>query len=204
VFTCTPAEQRLCADSLLSLRYPDDKSSGSPSLFEKSLQNSLFYLLSMAMTAGDLIYYYSFEFLQFRPGKATLEAPLLNILDDVPTDTQMAGHILNGHTPGQFQSITFKGFSVASTGVGKPYVDLSDQSANQAVNSLNGKQNPNRLQPYRYRSETTPNLPPTDHSPGTASGSSHFFRVLAYVEKHRSIFILGADILISSDTESVI
>ncbi|MBW2307582.1 MAG: hypothetical protein JRG73_11685 [Deltaproteobacteria bacterium] len=42
VFTCTPADQRLCADSLLSLRGPDDKSSGPPSLFEKSLQNSFF------------------------------------------------------------------------------------------------------------------------------------------------------------------
>ncbi|MBW2147927.1 MAG: hypothetical protein JRG73_03705 [Deltaproteobacteria bacterium] len=40
--SCRPAEQGLCADSLLSLRDPDDKSSGPPSLFQKSLQNSFF------------------------------------------------------------------------------------------------------------------------------------------------------------------
>jgi len=58
--------------------------------------------------------------------------------------------------------------------------------------------------PYRHRSEPPPNLPPTNHSPGAASGTSHFFRVLAYGEKHRSIFIVSADILVASDTESVI
>jgi len=50
MFTCMPAEQGLCADSLLSLRDPDHKSSGPPSLFEKFLQNSFFYVL---MNAGD-------------------------------------------------------------------------------------------------------------------------------------------------------
>ncbi|MBW2307145.1 MAG: hypothetical protein JRG73_09440 [Deltaproteobacteria bacterium] len=40
--SCMPEEQGLCVDSLLSLRDPDDKSSGPPSLFEKSLQNSFF------------------------------------------------------------------------------------------------------------------------------------------------------------------
>ncbi|MBW2147173.1 MAG: hypothetical protein JRI22_09155 [Deltaproteobacteria bacterium] len=42
MFTCMQAEQGLCLDSFLSLRDPDDKSSGSPSLFEKSLQNFFF------------------------------------------------------------------------------------------------------------------------------------------------------------------
>jgi len=71
----------------------------------------------------------------------------------------MASRILNGHMPGQFQSITFKGFNVASAGVGKPRFDLSDQSANLAANSLKSKQSPNWLQPYRNRSESMPNQP---------------------------------------------
>ncbi|MBW2306997.1 MAG: hypothetical protein JRG73_08690 [Deltaproteobacteria bacterium] len=42
MFTCMPAEQGLCVDSLLSLRDPDDRSSGPPSLFENSLKDFFF------------------------------------------------------------------------------------------------------------------------------------------------------------------
>ncbi|MBW2147675.1 MAG: hypothetical protein JRG73_14620 [Deltaproteobacteria bacterium] len=42
MLTCMLAEQGLCVESLLSLLDPDDKSSVSPPLFEKFLQNSFF------------------------------------------------------------------------------------------------------------------------------------------------------------------
>ncbi|MBW2306934.1 MAG: hypothetical protein JRG73_08370 [Deltaproteobacteria bacterium] len=42
MFTCMPAEQGLCVDSLLSLRGPDVRSPGPPSPIEKLLHNSFF------------------------------------------------------------------------------------------------------------------------------------------------------------------
>jgi hypothetical protein len=54
-----------------------------------------------------------------------LQMSFLNVLDDVPTDLQMDGHIPDGHRPQQIQGISLESPRVTATPVCKTNLHLS-------------------------------------------------------------------------------
>jgi hypothetical protein len=53
--------------------------------------------VAMPFTDGDFIDGDLLEFVELWERKSSDQVSFLNIFDDVPTDSQMPGHILNGH-----------------------------------------------------------------------------------------------------------
>ena len=66
---------------------------------------------------------------QFRPVEPPLQVGLLDLLDHVPTDAQVLGHVLDGHVPGEFQGVPLKGFGIGDARIGKANLHLSDHAA---------------------------------------------------------------------------
>jgi hypothetical protein len=50
--------------------------------------------------------------------------PLLDVLDDIPTDVEMIGHVLDGAEPRQVQHVAFEGVGVGPPRIGKRHVHL--------------------------------------------------------------------------------
>jgi hypothetical protein len=48
---------------------------------------------------ADLVDGDPLEVLAFRLGKAPVQVLLVDVLDDIPTDAEVLGHILDGHQP---------------------------------------------------------------------------------------------------------
>lgn len=61
--------------------------------------------IAVSFADGDFIDGDLLEPVQLGAGKASAQAPFLDVLDDVPTHPEMPGHIFDGHVPGQFQGI---------------------------------------------------------------------------------------------------
>src|SRR6516165_1778523 len=59
--------------------------------------------VAVALSDGNLVDGDLMEVLQLGLGVAAAEVALLDVLDDIPADTEVSGHIEDGHTPGQFQ-----------------------------------------------------------------------------------------------------
>ena len=64
--------------------------------------------------------------------ETALEAFGLDVLDRVPTDLQVLGHVLDGHLPGQVQSVALEGAGVAFLGIGKADLHLAHAVADGA------------------------------------------------------------------------
>jgi hypothetical protein len=86
---------------------------------------------------GDLVDGDLLEFVQLGLAKAALQGTGLDVLDHVPTDLEMFGHILDGHVAGQFQDITLEGAGVVLLGVGKAEFDLADLTTAKAQQAWN-------------------------------------------------------------------
>ncbi len=56
----------------------------------------------MAFANGDFIDGDLLKFMELGKSKTSHQVSFLNIFDDVPTDSQMPGHIFNGHVLRQF------------------------------------------------------------------------------------------------------
>jgi len=79
------------------------------------------------------------ELSQLRLGEALDEIPFLDIFDGVPIYPEVAGHIQNRHGAGQLQGAALKGFRVVSTRIGQTKLCLLNQTADQALEPLNGQ-----------------------------------------------------------------
>ena len=73
--------------------------------------------------------------------KPPFEVLLLYVLDDVPTDAQMACDILNRLRLTQVTSVSLKGFGVGSSVVGERNMNLSNDVAGLAGDSWNWQDN---------------------------------------------------------------
>ena len=107
----------------------------------------------MSMTNTDLIDGYPLEPFEGRLGEMSAEVRLLNLLDRVPIDPQMASYICHGHVPRQFQYVPLKALGVSPVRVGKSDLYLSNHPTSQAKNPLNGKLDNRLSQTNRKRHE---------------------------------------------------
>ena len=89
--------------------------------------------VAVALADGDLIDGDLLELVQLGLAEAALEVAGLDVLDGVPTDLEVLGHVLDGHVPGQVQGITLEGTGVAFLGVGETDLHLADRAADRST-----------------------------------------------------------------------
>jgi len=106
--------------------------------------------------------------------------------------------------PGQLQSIPFKSLCIALAWIRKGHLDLTEKTTGQTQNTLNTHNNPHRLPTNREAAESAKNLSPANDLLGTTTGASKVKGVLSDSKDYRSTFILALDVLIASNTKSVI
>jgi hypothetical protein len=116
----------------------------------------------------------------------------------------MIGDVLYSGSFGKLKNIPFKGFGVSAARVAEPYFNLPDQVASLAENPLNRQGYENRLEPDGNRPKPTQDRSPFNYPATTAMGTDQFIGFVLYGENHCAAFIVGANILIASDAESVI
>ena len=71
--------------------------------------------------------------------KRRRQVALLDVLDQVPTDVEVVGDVVDGHAAPQFQGVALEGERVAASGVGEGDLDLADEATVQAFDPRDGE-----------------------------------------------------------------
>jgi hypothetical protein len=83
---------------------------------------------------GDLL-----EAAQLGLAETPLQVAGLDVLDGVPADAQVLGHVLDSHVPAQLQGVALEGAGVAAAGLGEGHLDLADVAAREAQDAWHRK-----------------------------------------------------------------
>src|SRR5262249_46982324 len=102
--------------------------------------------IGMAFADGDLVDGNFLEVLELGSAKASLQISLLNVFDDVPTDIEVTGRVLDGGGLGQFQGIAFEGMRVGSTWVGEGNLHLAGVLTVEANHASHLEEDEGRLE----------------------------------------------------------
>ena len=70
---------------------------------------------------------------------APRQVALLDVLDHVPADVEVMGHVEDGHAPRQLQDVTLEGLGVAAPRIGEGDLDLADQPAGLTFDPRDGQ-----------------------------------------------------------------
>src|SRR5208283_4024299 len=125
----------------------------------------------MSMTNADFIDGYPFESLEGWLGEMSAEVRLLDLLDCMPTDSQMASHIRHGHVFREFQDIPLKALGVSPVRVGKLDLYLPGHPTGHAVYPLNRKLDNGRSKTDGKRHETAKHGSLPLHFPAPTQGT---------------------------------
>jgi hypothetical protein len=158
----------------------------------------------MPLSDGDFIDGDLPQPLEFRFAKAARKVAFLNVFDDIPTYSQVLRNALDRHVPTQIQSVALELAGVASLGISEFDCDLPQRIAHQAKHALDGQNDTNRLGTDRDTGKRPLNSAFTDNLEGAASWTEKVCFPLTNLKDHFTVMVLGADILIATDTESVI
>src|SRR5579863_1263689 len=94
---------------------------------------------------GDLL-----ELVPMRLSEATLQRTGLDVLDGIPADLEVLGHILDGHEPRQFENVAFEGTGIVLLGVGEAQSHLADLATVEAKDARDLDPQLHRLGPDRH------------------------------------------------------
>ena len=158
----------------------------------------------MSLAHGNLVDGDGPQVFEFGLGEPPRQIAFLNLLDQVPTDTQMRGHVADGHPFGQFQRVPLEGLSIAPSRVGKGDLDLTHQPALPTFHTSDGKDDQCRSTANGQGAEPPLDLAPTDDLAGTASRTAASLGLLVDSEDHLAILIVGTGVLIASDAKGMI
>jgi hypothetical protein len=95
---------------------------------------------------GDLL-----QFLQLGLGETSLQIAFLDVFDDVPTDVEMQGGVLDGGELRELQRVAFEGVRVGPAGIGKGHLDLPGAFALKANDARHIDHEKGRLQADGHR-----------------------------------------------------
>ena len=79
------------------------------------------------------------QVLELGLGEAPRQVALLDVLDQVPADAQVQGHVADGHAAPQLQGVSLEGGGVAAPRVGEGDLDLADHAAGLAFDAGDGQ-----------------------------------------------------------------
>jgi hypothetical protein len=158
----------------------------------------------MPLSDGDFIDGDLPEPLEFRFAKAPRKVPFLNVFDDTPTYSQVLRNAFDRHVPAQIQSVALELTRVASLGISEFDCDLPQCITHQTQHPLDGQNDTNRLGADGDTGKRPLNGAFADNLACSASWTAKVRFPLMNLKDHFTILVLGADILIATDTESVI
>src|ERR1022692_1307645 len=142
--------------------------------------------------------------LELRSAKATMQIPLLNVLDDIPTDTQVEGCVLDGgglrHLPG----IALEGMRVGSAWVGEGNLDLAGMLALEANHTCHFEENEGPLQANGHRLHEAILVSLGMNRRRTAFRAAIAFARLLNGEARTTLMIIDSAVLVATDAEHVI
>ena len=160
--------------------------------------------VDVSLGRGNLVDGDLSQVFQFRLVEPPLQVALLDLLDHVPTNAQMIGHVLDGHMLGKFQSITLKGFSVGDTRIGKSYLHLPDDLATTTFHPWDRQGQVHQFAANGNRAETTEVLPPPNHVFRPTGRTAVRFPRLLNCENHLTPHIRRLHVPIASNPKRMV
>ena len=88
--------------------------------------------VAVALADGHLIDGDLLELLELGLGEPPLQIAFLDVLDNVPTDIEMPGRVLDGGELRELQRVAFKGVRVAPARIGEGNLDLPGEFTSKA------------------------------------------------------------------------
>jgi len=160
----------------------------------------------MSVTDADLIDGNPFEPLEGRLEEMSAEVRLLDLLDRMPIDPQMASDIRHGHVFREFQDIPLKALGVSPVRVGKLDLYLPSHPTGQAVYPLNGKLDNGRSKTNGKRYEPAKHGSLPLHLPAPTKGTLKGRGVFSDSENRFSLLETTMDMMdaASGDPKTVI
>ena len=160
--------------------------------------------IGVALLHRDLIDGQIPEVLEGKPGKLLLEVPFLDILDDIPGDMEMAGHVEDGHVLREFEDIALEGTGIGETGIGKTEFHLADGIASPAGDALHIQAQKDCLRPYGNQPESSRRASSENKIPAPACRAMKPVSFMRDREDHLAFLICRLHICIADETESMI
>jgi len=148
---------------------------------------------------GDLM-----QVFEFRPGEPTSQIAFLDVLDQIPADVQVFGHVLNRHVTQEIQRIALERLGVAPASIGKPDSHLADSLADRTFYPGDRKHDVHRLAADRQGLETPLRVPTASNIPRSARRAPQRVRLLADREKHLPVMVFRSHVGVAPNPESVV
>src|SRR5262249_23103778 len=157
--------------------------------------------VAVSLGNGDLVDGDLTEVPQLGLGVAAAQVSLLDVLDDVPTDAQVSGHIEDGHAPRKFQRVTLEGLGISPPRVSEVELHLADQRTGLAGDTRDGEHDARRSAANGQRPEPSLHMPAGPNVARAAALTPECLGFLSDREDHFAAQILGADVLVAADGE---
>jgi hypothetical protein len=132
--------------------------------------------------------------------------PFLDILNRVPTDSQMMSHVCHGHVFAQIPDIALEALGISAIRLSKPSLHLPRDSTVQTEDSLNGKLDNSAPQTNRKSDEPPDYFSFLHDSPTPAYGTCQGCMILTYSKDRPAILETSMNVThsTSSDPKAVI
>ena len=132
------------------------------------------------------------------------QIPLLDVLDEVPADLQMLGHVLDGHVSGQVQDVPLEGFGVVPSFSSEVHRHLANLAAVDTADSRDLQRDLDRSAADGKTAKPTRLTAPTHDLPRPTNRTTKIAPFLTDREDHPAFLIRRLHIPIASNPKPVI
>jgi hypothetical protein len=160
--------------------------------------------VAMSFADGDLVDGQQTQVLELGLRETLLQVPFLYVLDGVPADAEVLGHVLDGHVLGQAKSVAFEGMRVAATRIGEVDGDLANEMARVAFDAWDREEQMSRSVADRQAAKEPRLAAMTGEPVRTAGGAAETIAVLFDREHDFALEVIGAGITVAANAEAVI
>src|SRR2546425_13050054 len=160
--------------------------------------------VAVARSDADLVDGELPQVLELGPGETTPEIVLDDILDDVPTDAQVAGHILDGHEAGQLQGVAAERLRVAAPGLGEGQRHLADGTARPALDARDRQYHGHRPTADGETTEVPLDLAARRHTRRTTDGATAVREVFRDPEDHAALLEVGGHVPVATNAKRMV
>ena len=144
------------------------------------------------------------ELVQLGLAEAALQGTGLDILDGVPTDVEVLGHVLNGHQARQVEDIAFERAGAAFLGIGEAQLDLPDHATGEAEDAGHLELHEGWLGADGNHAKGAFDAPLAPGLAGAALGAAVAFARFLDAKRHLPLLEGLADVVVADNAEAVI
>jgi hypothetical protein len=160
--------------------------------------------VAVALADGDLVDGDLLELAELRLAEAALQRLGLDVLDRVPANAEVVGHVLGGHELRQFQDVALEGAGVALLGLGEGDLDLADRATGEAKDAGHLELDEGRLAADGQRAEGAFDAALVPDVGRAALGAAEPFAGLFDAEGHLALLERLADFVVAADAEGMV